>query len=110
MELSWQSSSAQHPDATPNDLGICQPKSSFVFWTFTVPQLMRLTGTNLLQLQRPGLKSSVSHSIDSGYHTSVDYSDAMIQGVLIRRLNDEEIWLNILGESRQDISVEDALR
>ena len=42
--------------------------------------------------------------------TSVDYSDIMIRDVLIRGLDDEEIRLDILGESRQDMSLEEALR
>lgn len=41
---------------------------------------------------------------------NVDYSDVMVRDVLIRGLNDEEIRLDILGESRQDMSLEDALR
>ena len=40
---------------------------------------------------------------------SVDYSDIMIRDVLIRGLDDEEIRLDVLGESRQDMSLEDAL-
>ena len=42
--------------------------------------------------------------------TEVDYSNTMIRDVLIRGLNDEEIRLDILGESRQDMSLEDALQ
>ena len=41
--------------------------------------------------------------------SSVDYSDIMIHDALIRGLNDEEIRLDILGESRQDLSLEDTL-
>ena len=40
---------------------------------------------------------------------SIDYSDVMVRDALIRGLNDEEIRLDILGESRQDMSLEDAL-
>ncbi|RUS78870.1 hypothetical protein EGW08_013375 [Elysia chlorotica] len=40
--------------------------------------------------------------------TKVDYSD-MIRGALIRGIEDEEIRLDILGESRQDMSLEEAL-
>ena len=43
-------------------------------------------------------------------NATVDYSDTMIRDVLIRGLNDEEIRLDVLGESRQDMSLEDALR
>ena len=39
-----------------------------------------------------------------------NYSDIMVRDVLIRGLNDEEIRLDILGESGQDLSLEDALR
>ncbi|GFN92186.1 hypothetical protein PoB_001869200 [Plakobranchus ocellatus] len=39
---------------------------------------------------------------------STDYSDVMIQYMLIRCLKEEEIRLSILGESRQDILLEDA--
>ena len=42
--------------------------------------------------------------------TDVDYSDIMVRDALIRGLNDEEIRLDVLGESRQDISLEDVLR
>ena len=41
--------------------------------------------------------------------SSVDYSDIMIRDALIRGLDDEEIRLDILGESRQDLSLEDTL-
>ncbi|KAK7498143.1 hypothetical protein BaRGS_00010731 [Batillaria attramentaria] len=43
-------------------------------------------------------------------HAEVDYSNIMIRDVLIRGLEDEEIRLDILGESRQDMSLEDALQ
>ncbi|KAK7489551.1 hypothetical protein BaRGS_00019185 [Batillaria attramentaria] len=43
-------------------------------------------------------------------HAEVDYSNIMILDVLIRGLEDEEIRLDILGESRQDMSLEDTLR
>ena len=42
-------------------------------------------------------------------NASVDYSGIMVRDALIRGLNDEEIRLDILGESRQDMSLEDAL-
>ena len=41
--------------------------------------------------------------------SSVDYSDIMVRDALIRGLDDEEIRLDILGESRQDLSLEDTL-
>ncbi|RUS74671.1 hypothetical protein EGW08_017577 [Elysia chlorotica] len=41
--------------------------------------------------------------------TKVDYSDMMIRDALIRGIEDEEIRLDILGESRQDMSLEEAL-
>ena len=40
----------------------------------------------------------------------VDYSAAMIRDALIRGLADEEIRLDILGESQQDMSLEDVLK
>nr|KAG5706167.1 hypothetical protein BaRGS_025789 [Batillaria attramentaria] len=43
-------------------------------------------------------------------HAEVDYSNIMIRDVLIRGLEGEEIRLDILGESRQDMSLEDALQ
>ena len=41
--------------------------------------------------------------------SSVDYSDIMIRDALVRGLNDEEILLDIMGESRQELSLEDTL-
>ena len=41
--------------------------------------------------------------------SSVDYSDIMFRDALIHGLDDEEIRLDILGESRQDLSLEDTL-
>ncbi|GFO15432.1 hypothetical protein PoB_004193700 [Plakobranchus ocellatus] len=42
--------------------------------------------------------------------TYVDYSDVMVRDVLINGLSDEEIRLDILGESKQDMTLEEALR
>ncbi|GFN97949.1 hypothetical protein PoB_002445500 [Plakobranchus ocellatus] len=42
--------------------------------------------------------------------TYVDYSDVMVRDVLIKGLSDEEIRLDILGESKQDMTLEEALR
>ena len=42
-------------------------------------------------------------------NASVDYSDVMVRDVLIKGLIDEEIQLDILGDSKQDMSLEDAL-
>ena len=39
----------------------------------------------------------------------VDYSDIMVRDALIRGLADEEIRLDILGESKQDMSLEEVL-
>lgn len=42
--------------------------------------------------------------------TVINYSDIMIRDVLIRGLEDEEIRLDILGDSKQDMTLEEALR
>ena len=42
--------------------------------------------------------------------TNIDYSNVMIRDALIRGIEDEEIRLSLLGESRQDMTLEDALR
>ncbi|GFO36283.1 retrovirus-related pol polyprotein from [Plakobranchus ocellatus] len=44
------------------------------------------------------------------YGAIVDYSDAMIWGMLNRGLNDKEVRPDILRQSRQDMLLEDALR
>ena len=41
---------------------------------------------------------------------TIDYGEIMVRDALIRGLEDEEIRLDILGESKQDMSLEDALR
>ena len=48
-------------------------------------------------------------SVKCSCQLPVDYSDIMVRDVLIRGINDEDIRLDILGEARQDMSLEEAL-
>jgi len=46
----------------------------------------------------------------SAYNTEVNYTDQILRDVLIRGIADHDIQLDILGDSNQDMSLEDTFR